>query len=78
MDGPISDFEVRQNVFDRGMMMMMIVLDEDAEVVTIYTRDIDDVAKYTLRDLKSSASSNNNDLADIMKNYLEGRVPGRI
>lgn len=78
MDGLLSDFTTRQAIFDRGMMMMLIVLDEDTEVVTIYTRDIDDVARYTLRDLKSSANNGNNDLADIMKTYLEGRVPGRI
>lgn len=78
MDGLISDFTTRQAIFDRGMMMMMIILDEDTEMVSIYTRDIDDVAKYSLRDLKSSANSGNNDLADIMKNYLEGRVPGRL
>lgn len=78
MDGLLSDFTTRQAIFDRGMMMMMIILDEDTEVVTIYTRDIDDAAKYTLRDLKSSANNGNNDLADIMKTYLEGRVPGRL
>lgn len=78
MDGRISDFETRQAIFDRGMMMMLMVLDEDHETVTIYTRDIDDGAKYTLRDLKSAGASNNNDLADVMKTYLEGRIPGRL
>ena len=78
MDGRISDFETRQAIFDRGMMMMLMVLDEDHETVTIYTRDIDDGAKYTLRDLKSAGAANNNDLADVMKTYLEGRVPGRL
>ena len=78
MDGRLSDFETRQAIFDRGMMMMMLILDEDHETVTIYTRDIDDGAKYTLRDLKSAGASNNNDLADVMKTYLEGRIPGRL
>lgn len=77
MDHRISDFATRQAIFDRGLMMMMMVLDEDHETVTIYTRDIDDYATYTLRDLKA-AGSNNGDLADIMKTYLEGRVPGRL
>lgn len=79
MNGRISDFATRQAIFDQGMMMMMFVLDADTETVTIYTRDIEDYGIYTLRDLKAAgAQSSNGDLADIMKSYLEGRVPGRL
>lgn len=78
MDYNLDDFKTRQAIFDRGMLMLMFVVDDGAETVTVYTRDIDDYATYTLRDLKSSAGSNNTDLAEIMKTYLEGRIPGRL
>lgn len=75
--GKISHFETRQRIFEDSMLMLLFVVDDDREVVSIYTRDIDDVGTYTLRDLKGPTNSNN-DLADIMRSYMEGRVPGRL
>lgn len=78
MDRPITDFATRQQVFDEGMMMLLFVVDPDHETVTIFTKDIEDYGTYALRDLKSAGSGDKSDLADIMKSYLEGRVPGRL
>jgi hypothetical protein len=49
------------------------------ETLTIYTRDIEDYGVYTMSDIKSAGpSSGNTDLSEIMRSYLEGKVPGRL
>lgn len=79
MNGRFSDFNTRQRMFDDSMLMLLFVIDADHETVTIYTRDIEDYGVHTIKDMKGpSAANSNGDLADIMKSYLEGKVPGRL
>lgn len=78
MNGRLSDFATRQSIFDQGLMLLLFVVDADHETVTIYTRDIDDSVTYAIRDVKSSSSESKSDLTDIMRSYLEGRIPGRL
>jgi len=79
MNGRFSDFATRQRMFEDSLLMLLTVIDADMETVTIYTRDIEDYATHTIKDLKGPGAANSNgDLADIMKSYLEGRVPGRL
>jgi len=78
MNGRLSDFATRQSIFDQGLMLLLFVVDADHETVTIYTRDIDNSATYAIRDVKSSSSDSKSDLTDIMRSYLEGRIPGRL
>lgn len=73
----LDNFSDRQNIFEDSMLMLMFVIDPDHETLRIYTRDIEDYATFPLRDLKSS-SNNGNDLTEIMRSYLEGKVPGRL
>lgn len=79
MNGRFSDYATRQGMFDGGLMMLLLVIDPDHETVTIYTRDIEDFGVYTIKDIKgASPTAANGDLSEIMKSYLEGRVPGRL
>jgi len=78
ISGKFSNFETRQGVFEDSLMMIVMVIDEDHETVTVYTRDIEDAGTYTLKELKGSSNNSNSDLADIMRSYMEGRVPGRL
>lgn len=79
MNGRFSDFATRQGMFEDSLLMLLFVIDVDHETVTIYTRDIEDYAIHTIKDLRGPASAGNNgDLADIMKSYLEGKMPGRL
>jgi hypothetical protein len=59
-------------------MLLLFVVDADHETVTIYTRDIDNSATYAIRDVKSSSGEAKSDITDIMRSYLEGRIPGRL
>jgi hypothetical protein len=66
-------------MFEGGLMMLLFVIDPDMETLTIYTRDIEDYGVYTMSDIKSAGpSSGNTDLSEIMRSYLEGKVPGRL
>jgi hypothetical protein len=78
MNGRLSDFATRQSIFDQGLMLLLFVVDADHETVTIYTRDIDNSATYAIRDVKSSSGEAKSDITDIMRSYLEGRIPGRL
>ncbi|MOA69609.1 hypothetical protein D3C78_1978950 [compost metagenome] len=57
-------------------MMLLFVIDTDHDTVTLYTRDIEQSGVYAMKDLKGGGKSN--DLTDIMKMFMEGRVPGRL
>ena len=78
MSGRLSDFATRQSIFDQGLMLLLFVVDADHETVTIYTRDIDHQATYAIRDVKQSSGEAKSDLTDVMRSYLEGRIPGRL
>jgi hypothetical protein len=76
IDGRIDDFSVRQQIFDDSLMMLLFVIDTDHDTVTLYTRDIEQAGVYAMKDLKGGGKSN--DLTDVMKMFMEGRVPGRL
>ena len=78
MSGRLNDFATRQSIFDQGLMLLLFVVDADHETVTIYTRDIDHFSTYSIRDVKSSSNEAKSDLTDVMRSYLEGRIPGRL
>lgn len=79
MNGRFTDFATRQQMFEGGLMMLLFVIDPDMETLTIYTRDIEDYGVYTMSDIKAAGpSSGNTDLSEIMRSYLEGKVPGRL
>ncbi|MNF75739.1 hypothetical protein D3C84_578190 [compost metagenome] len=76
ISGRIDDFATRQQIFDDSLMMLLFVIDTDHDTVTLYTRDIEQAGVYAMKDLKGGGKSN--DLTDIMKMFMEGRVPGRL
>lgn len=76
IDGRFSDFRVRQRIFDDSLMMLLFVIDQDHDTVTLYTRDIEQAGVYAIKDLKGGGKSN--DLTDILKVFMEGRNPGRL
>lgn len=73
-----DDFEDRQKIFEDSLLMLLFVIDPDHETVRVYTRDIEESGVYPLRDLKNQNSNGNTDLTEIMRSYLEGKVPGRL
>lgn len=76
IDGTLDDYTIRQQIFDDSLMMLLFVIDEDHDTIDLYTRDIEQPGNYALKDIKSAGKSN--DLTDMMKLFMEGRVPGRL
>lgn len=77
--GRLDDFEVRQRIFDHSLLMLVYVVDTDRETVTVYTQDIDDYAVYSLGEFKSQgARSGTEDITDLMKALMIGKLPGRL
>lgn len=76
--GNLDDFSKRQQVFDKSLLMMLIVVDDDANTVTVYTRDIADKQTFTIDDFQKSSKGGNNDLTDLLKSFMSGNIPGRL
>lgn len=74
----MENFAQRQQIFEKSLLMMLFVVDDDAQTVTIYTRDIEDSQQYWLKDIERSAKSGGNDITDLLKSFLSGQIPGRL
>lgn len=76
--GNFDDFERRQRVFEKSLLMMIMVVNDDMNTITIYSRDIAESQTYTLDELKKSSNKKNDNLEDMLKAFLGGNIPGRL
>lgn len=72
--GRLDDSQFRDAVFADSLNMIMVVVDQDRDLVTIYTRDIALPVKLSVRELKSGNSGKGGgfDINEIMKAYRLG------
>jgi len=78
INGRLSDFKVRQGIFQNTFSMLMAVVDPEWENVTIYHRGIEMPTELSAKDLKSASKGNGPDLAEILKAYQLGAAPSRL
>lgn len=76
ISGRLDDFSIRQQIFDDSMLILLVVVDQDHETVTVYVRDIEEGQMYALKDLKSGSSSP--DMTELLRALMEGKIPGRL
>ena len=76
--GDLNNYAKRQEVFDKSMLMLLMVVDDDSSTVTVYTRDIEKSQTYWLKDIQKSSKGSNNDLGELLKAFLNGNIPGRL
>lgn len=76
--GSLDDPETRQRVFEKSLMLMMFVVNDDNDTLTVYTRDIEEPSTYPIADLKGSSKQQNPDLTSLLNVMLSGRLPGRL
>lgn len=74
----LSDFRVRQDVFQNTYAMLMVVIDPEWETVTIYHRGIEMPTELTAKDITTSAKGNGPDITEILRMFMEGKAPGRL
>lgn len=72
--GRLDDPQFRDAVFADSLNMIMVVVDQDRDLVTIYTRDIALPVKLSVREIKSGNSGKGGgfDINEIMKAYRLG------
>lgn len=75
--GSLDNYRQRSSIFEKSLLMLLMVVDDDSGTVTVYTRDYEEPAKYWLKDIQKSGKSSN-DLSDLLKSFLTGTVPGRL
>lgn len=75
LGGPLSDFEIRSRVFKDTLTMLILVVDQRWEQVTIYHRGLDDATEVPFKDLRRSKGGNNMDVDEIIRAYNAGSAP---
>lgn len=71
-NGRLSDARFRNQVFRNTYMLLLFVIDDEMERVTIYHRDIGLPTQLSLKELKVSAKGTGPDVMEIMKAYQMG------
>lgn len=74
----LDDYNSRQEIFKRSLLMLLAVVDDDTSTVTIYTRDIETPQQYWVKDLEKAYKRKDDDLTDLMKSFMAGQIPGRL
>lgn len=74
-NGRLKDVAYRQRIFKSTYILLMFVIDEDRELVTIYHRDIALPSELSVKELKVSNKGGGPDVLDIMKMFMQGNAP---
>lgn len=73
--GKIDSLGVRKKIFEASYLMLLIVVDEQWERVTIYHRGIDQPTEVSLREIKGSEKGKGPDITEILRAYQLGSSP---
>ncbi|AEH03516.1 virion structural protein [Pseudomonas phage PhiPA3] len=63
----MDDFNVRQKIFDNSYLLMLMVVDERWQRVTVYHRGVDLSSSYRLDEVKMAEKSKGQDITEIFK-----------
>ena len=75
LHGKLGNTKVRKKVFDATYLILLVVVDEQWERVTIYHRGLDMPTEMSLREIKSSEKGKGPDITEILKAYQLGSTP---
>lgn len=75
MYGKIEQQSVRQKIFDSTYLMMLVVVDERWERLSVYHRGIDQPTEVSFREIKNSEKGKGPDITEILKAYQLGNTP---
>lgn len=73
--GKLSDYKVRQRIFDNTYLMIMIVVDPDFNMVTFYYNGIELPTTLSTRDIKTVSKGNGMDVSEITRLLMLGQAP---
>jgi hypothetical protein len=76
ISGRLKDVKVRKALFDETSLMLMAVIDNSFERVTIYYRGMNDFTNVSFRELKGAAKAKGGaDISEILKAFMAGNGP---
>lgn len=73
--GKLSDYKVRQRIFDNTYLMIMLVIDPDFNMVTFYYNGIELPTTLSTRDIKTVSKGNGMDVSEITRLLMLGQAP---
>lgn len=73
--GQLKSFAMRERMFKKSYVMLMVVIDTDFEQVVIYHRSIDTPTHLSVRELKVANSKNGIDVGEVLRAYQLGASP---
>ena len=71
----LKNFKSREKYFEDTTLMLLAVIDNRWNQVTIYTASIDSPVVVSFRDMKSANKGSGPDVVDILKAYSQGSAP---
>lgn len=73
--GKLKDSKVRKRIFDNSYLMLMIVVDDSFDVVTIYYDGIEQSTQLSVRDIKAMSKGKDIDVAEITRMLMMSQAP---
>jgi len=75
MGGKLSNYKIREKLFDNTYAMIIAVVDREWDRVTFYTRNIAAGTDVSIKEIKSANRGKGPDIMDIMKAFNMGSAP---
>lgn len=73
--GRLDDYATRQRVFKSSYLLIMVIIDNEWDRVTFYTRDIKTPTRLSVKELKATNKGTGPDVEQILKAYQLGNSP---
>lgn len=73
--GKIEQLSIRKKIFDASYLMLLVVVDEQWERVTIYHRGFDQPTEVSFKEIKNAEKGKGPDITEILKAYQVGSTP---
>ncbi|QBX32247.1 virion structural protein [Pseudomonas phage PA1C] len=67
--GKLEDPNTRRKIFDNSYLLMLIVVDERWQRVTIYHRGVDIASSFRIDEVKMAEKSKGQDITEIFKMF---------
>lgn len=75
LGGKLDSLRTRKRIFDASYLILMVVVDEAWERVTIYHRGLDQSSELSFKEIQQAERGKGPDITDILKAYSLGSTP---
>lgn len=73
--GKLSDFRVRNRIFNDTYTMLLFVIDAEYEHVTIYHRGLNVATDMSVKEMKIANKNDSSMITDVLKAFVSGHAP---